>query len=66
MSFSADPTKLGAPEGHELHVRDVRMAAGAGFLVAICGDIMTMPGLPKVPAANSITVNDKGQIEGLF
>ncbi|HEX9836225.1 MAG TPA: formate--tetrahydrofolate ligase [Alphaproteobacteria bacterium] len=66
MSFTADPTKLGAPDGHELNVRDVRMAAGAGFLVAICGDIMTMPGLPKVPAANTITVNDKGQIEGLF
>jgi formate--tetrahydrofolate ligase len=66
MSFTADPTKLGAPDGHELNVRDVRMAAGAGFLVAICGDIMTMPGLPKVPAANTITVNAKGQIEGLF
>jgi formate--tetrahydrofolate ligase len=66
MSFSTDPTRLGAPEGHEVHVRDVRLSAGAGFLVAICGDIMTMPGLPRVPAANNITVNDKGQIEGLF
>jgi formate--tetrahydrofolate ligase len=66
MSFSTDPTKLGAPEGHEVHVRDVRLSAGAGFLVAICGDIMTMPGLPKVPAAHNITVNEKGQIEGLF
>jgi formate--tetrahydrofolate ligase len=66
MSFSTDPTKIGAPEGHEVHVRDVRLAAGAGFMVAICGDIMTMPGLPKVPAAHNITVNEKGQIEGLF
>ena len=66
LSLSADPTLRGAPEGHDLVVRDVRLAAGAGFLVAICGDIMTMPGLPRVPAANSITVNDKGEIEGLF
>jgi formate--tetrahydrofolate ligase len=66
MSFSTDPTKLGAPEGHEVHVRDVRLSAGAGFMVAICGDIMTMPGLPRVPAANHIMVNEKGQIEGLF
>jgi formate--tetrahydrofolate ligase len=66
MSFSTDPTRMGAPEGHELHVRDVRLAAGAGFLVAVCGDIMTMPGLPRVPAANSIAVNAAGQIEGLF
>ena len=66
LSFSADPTLLGAPEGHEVHVREVRLAAGAGFIVAICGNIMTMPGLPRVPAANSITVNDAGEIEGLF
>jgi formate--tetrahydrofolate ligase len=66
MSFSTDPTKMGAPVDHELHVRDVRLAAGAGFLVAVCGDIMTMPGLPRVPAANSIAVNAQGQIEGLF
>ncbi len=66
MSFTTDPTRMGAPTGHELNVRDVRMSAGAGFLVAICGDIMTMPGLPRVPAANSITLNDAGQVEGLF
>ena len=66
MSFSADPTLMGAPEGHSLHVRDARLSAGAGFLVAICGNIMTMPGLPRVPAANSIYVNEQGQIEGLF
>ena len=66
LSFSADPSLRGAPEGHDLHVREVRLANGAGFLVAICGDIMTMPGLPRVPAANNITVNDRGEIEGLF
>ena len=65
-SFSSDPTKLGAPTGHTLTVRDVRLSAGAGFVVAICGDIMTMPGLPRVPAAESITLNDLGGIEGLF
>ena len=65
-SFSADPTLLGAPEGHELPVREVRLSAGAGFVVAICGDIMTMPGLPKQPAALSIGLNAEGQIEGLF
>ena len=66
LSFSADPALRGAPEGHDLHVREVRLANGAGFLVAICGDIMTMPGLPRVPAANAITVNGRGEIEGLF
>jgi formate--tetrahydrofolate ligase len=65
-SFSADPTLLGAPTGHTLPVRDVRLSAGAGFVVAVCGDIMTMPGLPRVPAANTITLNDMGGIEGLF
>jgi len=65
-SFSSDPTLLGAPVGHTLTVRDVRLSAGAGFVVAVCGDIMTMPGLPRVPAANSITLNDLGGIEGLF
>ena len=65
-SFSSDPSLLGAPTGHTLTVRDVRLSAGAGFVVAICGDIMTMPGLPRVPAANSITLNDLGGIEGLF
>ena len=66
MSFSADPTVMGAPEGFDVNVREVRLSAGAGFMVAICGDIMTMPGLPRVPAANSIYLNEKGQIEGLF
>jgi len=65
-SFSSDPTLLGAPVGHTLTVRDVRLSAGAGFVVAVCGDIMTMPGLPRVPAANSITLNARGGIEGLF
>ncbi len=66
VSFSADPTLLGAPSGHVLTVREVRLAAGAGFVVAICGDIMTMPGLPRVPAAHSIGVDASGDIEGLF
>jgi formate--tetrahydrofolate ligase len=66
MSFSADPAVRGAPTGFDVHVREVRLAAGAGFVVAVCGNIMTMPGLPKVPAANSIHLNNQGQIEGLF
>ena len=65
-SFSTDPTLMGAPDGHLIGVRDVRLSAGAGFVVVICGEIMTMPGLPKVPAADSIRLDDKGQIEGLF
>ncbi len=65
-SFSADPALLGAPEGFTLPVRDVRLSAGAGFVVALCGDIMTMPGLPRVPAANSIHLSAGGLIEGLF
>ena len=65
-SFSADPTKLGAPEGHVLPVREVRLSAGAGFVVAVCGDIMTMPGLPRVPAAEGIHLDAQGRIEGLF
>jgi len=65
-SFSADPTLMGAPEGHILPVRDVRLLAGAGFVVAVCGDIMTMPGLPRVPAAETIGLDAEGQIEGLF
>ena len=64
-SFSADPSLLGAPVGHVLPVREVRLAAGAGFVVAICGDIMTMPGLPRVPAAEAIFVDGEGRIEGL-
>jgi formate--tetrahydrofolate ligase len=65
-SFSADPKLLGAPEDFTLPVRDVRLSAGAGFVVALTGDIMTMPGLPKRPAAETIGIDDKGRIEGLF
>ena len=65
-SFSTDPTQRGAPTGHSVPVREVRLSAGAGFIVAICGEIMTMPGLPSVPAAESIRLNDDGDIEGLF
>jgi formate--tetrahydrofolate ligase len=65
-SFTADPTAMGAPTGHILPVREVRLSAGAGFVVAICGDIMTMPGLPRVPAEESIFLDDAGDIEGLF
>ena len=65
-SFTADPTVLGAPEGHVLPVREVRLSAGAGFVVAICGDIMTMPGLPRTPAATAIHLREDGAIEGLF
>ena len=65
-SFSADPTALGAPTGHVLPVREVRLSAGAGFVVAICGEIMTMPGLPRRPAAETIRLDAAGRIEGLF
>ncbi len=65
-SFTADPTKLGAPEEHTLPVREVRLSAGAGFVVAIAGEIMTMPGLPRQPAAEAIHLDDAGRIEGLF
>ncbi len=65
-SFSTDPKLRGAPSQHVVNIREVRLAAGAEFVVMICGDIMTMPGLPKVPAANSIDVDDSGRITGLF
>ena len=65
-SLSSDPTLKGAPSGFVVPVREIRLSAGAEFLVAICGDIMTMPGLPRVPAANSIRLNDAGEVEGLF
>ena len=65
-SFSTDPKLRGAPTGHSVNIREVRLAAGAEFLVMICGDIMTMPGLPAVPAANNIDVDDDGRITGLF
>ncbi len=64
-SFSTDPTQRGAPSGHVLDIREVRLAAGAEFVVMVCGDIMTMPGLPKVPAAEHIDIDDQGQIVGL-
>ena len=65
-SFSTDPNLRGAPTGHSVPVREVRLSAGAGFVVVICGQIMTMPGLPRVPSAEAIRLNEEGQIEGLF
>ena len=65
-SFSADPTAMGAPDGHILPVREVRLSAGAGFVVAVCGDVMTMPGLPRNPASNAIRLDKEGKITGLF
>jgi len=65
-SFTTDPNVRGAPTGHSIPVREVRLSAGAGFIVAICGEIMTMPGLPRVPSAEVIRLNDKGEVEGLF
>jgi len=64
-SFTTDPDRLGAPTHHEIRIREVRLAAGAGFVVAICGDVMTMPGLPRTPAAERIGVGDGGEISGL-
>ena len=65
-SFSTDPNLRGAPTGHSVPVREVRLSAGAGFVVAVCGDIMTMPGLPRVPSAENIRLNEAGEVEGLF
>lgn len=65
-SFTTDPNERGAPTGHTIPIREVRLSAGAGFIVAICGEIMTMPGLPSVPAAEAIHVDDAGQVQGLF
>lgn len=65
-SFTTDPNRRGAPLGHSVPIREVRLSAGAGFVVVICGEIMTMPGLPRVPSAEAIMLNDEGQIEGLF
>jgi formate--tetrahydrofolate ligase len=64
-SFSTDPAALGAPSGHTINIREVRLAAGAEFIVMVCGDIMTMPGLPKVPSAVKIDIDDSGKILGL-
>jgi formate--tetrahydrofolate ligase len=66
MSLTADPSVRGAPTGHTLNVREVRLSNGAGFVVAICGDMMTMPGLPKVPAAERIDIGADGKVVGLF
>jgi formate--tetrahydrofolate ligase len=65
-SFSTDPALMGAPSGHEVPIREVRLSAGAEFIVVVCGDIMTMPGLPRVPSADNIHLNEDGQVEGLF
>ena len=65
-SFSTDPSLKGAPSGHVLPIREIRLSSGAEFIVVVCGAIMTMPGLPRVPAANSIRINEKGETEGLF
>ena len=65
-SFSTDPNNKGAPTNHSIPIREVRLSSGAEFIVVICGEIMTMPGLPSVPAADSIRLNSQGEIEGLF
>ena len=65
-SFTTDPNRRGAPNGHTLPVREVRLSAGAGFIVVICGQIMTMPGLPRIPSAEAIHLTENGDIEGLF
>jgi formate--tetrahydrofolate ligase len=66
MSFSTDPKRRGAPNGHIVTIREVRLAAGAEFVVVICGDILTMPGLPQHPAAEKIDIDATGRISGLF
>ena len=65
-SFSTDPSLKGAPLDHALPIREIRLSSGAEFIVVVCGAIMTMPGLPRIPAADSIKLNKKGEIEGLF
>jgi formate--tetrahydrofolate ligase len=65
-SFSTDPNLKGAPSGHVVQIRELRLSAGAEFIVVVTGEIMTMPGLPQTPAANSIELNGLGQISGLF
>lgn len=66
LSFTTDPMVKGAPSGHVINIRELRLSAGAGFIVVVCGDVMTMPGLPRVPAAENIYVREDGEIEGLF
>ena len=65
-SLSDDPLKMGRPEGFRVTVRNMKVSAGAGFIVVLTGDVMTMPGLPKVPAAENVDVDDNGKIKGLF
>jgi formate--tetrahydrofolate ligase len=65
-SFSTDPSLRGAPSGHMVNIREVRLAAGAEFIVVVCGDVMTMPGLPKVPSADKIDIDAQGRVVGLF
>ena len=65
-SLSDDPTKLGRPEGFKITVKELRISAGAGFIVALTGDILTMPGLPKKPAAENMDIDENGKITGLF
>ena len=65
-SFSTDPLLMGAPTGHEVPIREVRLSAGAEFVVVVCGEIMTMPGLPRVPAAEAIGLDENNEIAGLF
>ena len=65
-SFSTDPSAKGAPQGHVIPIRELRLSAGAEFVVALCGEMMTMPGLPRAPAAEAIHINKNGEIEGLF
>ena len=65
-SFSTDPSLKGAPSGHMVNIREVRLAAGAEFVVMVCGDVMTMPGLPKIPSADMIDIDDNGKVVGLF
>jgi formate--tetrahydrofolate ligase len=65
-SFSTDPNLKGAPTGHIVEIKELRLSAGAEFVVAVAGEIMTMPGLPKIPSANSIKLNESKMIEGLF
>ena len=66
LYFSTDPKLKGAPSNHEIPIREVRLSSGAEFIVVVCGSIMTMPGLPRVPAANNIKLNKKGDVEGLL
>jgi formate--tetrahydrofolate ligase len=65
-SFSTDPAARGAPSGHIVNIREVRLAAGAEFIVVVCGDVMTMPGLPKVPSSDKIDIDAEGRVVGLF